>query len=129
MVQMEPHTSPELFAQLFSKDHRAEEDFMAALSSLSDFYALDAPSVYGLEEEEMKALQMSNVDLALKYSALKLMGNNTQLGNRCLEVLNNVVDCLLRGGERFSDAEARLFFPALVTKVGVQSQYHRSEAD
>jgi cytoskeleton-associated protein 5 len=116
-IQMEPHTSPELFSQLFSKDHRAEEDFMAALVIISDFYALDAPGVYGISEEEVKALQLGNTDLALKYSALKLMGNNTQLANRCLEVLSNVVDCLLRCDERFSDAEARLFVPALIMKV------------
>jgi cytoskeleton-associated protein 5 len=116
-AQMEPHTSPELYSLLFSKDHRAEEDFMAAMSTISDFYALDAPAVYELSEDEIRGLQMGNVDLALKYSALKLMGNNTQLNNRCLEVLSNVVDCLTRCDERFADAEARLFVPALITKV------------
>jgi len=94
---------------------------MAALVIISDFYALDAPAVYGITEEEIKALQLGNIDLALKYSALKLMGNNTQLANRCLEVLSNVVDCLMRYNERFSDAEARLFVPALIMKVSLSA--------
>jgi len=115
--QMEHHASPELFSQLFSKDHRAEEDHMAALTTLSEFYDQRAPATFGIAEEEMRALQMANVDLTLKYAALKLLLNNTQLVNRCLEVITNVSEAAARYEERFSDAEARLFVPALVFKV------------
>ena len=90
---------------------------MAALTTLSEFYDQRAPATFGIAEEEMRALQMANVDLTLKYAALKLLLNNTQLVNRCLEVITNVSEAAARYEERFSDAEARLFVPALVFKV------------
>ena len=64
-------------------------------------------------------MQMANVDLAVKYAALKLLSNNTQLANRCLEVIGNVISTLMRLNERFSDPEAKLFGPALVYKVSL----------
>jgi cytoskeleton-associated protein 5 len=115
--QMEPHVVPELFTQLFSKDHRAEEDYMAALSSLSESYSDKAATTYHLPEDEMATLQLANVDLALKYAAIKLLSNNTQMANRCLEVIAHVVETIQRMNERFSDAEAKLFVPALIFKV------------
>ncbi|WVQ95173.1 hypothetical protein IAU59_002267 [Kwoniella sp. CBS 9459] len=116
--QMEPHVSPELLSLLFSKDHRAEEDFMAGLAMLSEFYDDSTSPSFGLPEDDLRALQVANVDLALKYSALKLMSNNTQLANRCLEVIWHVVELMPKNNERFSDAEAKLFVPALVFKLG-----------
>nr|XP_019011711.1 microtubule Associated protein [Kwoniella pini CBS 10737]OCF50492.1 microtubule Associated protein [Kwoniella pini CBS 10737] len=117
--QMEPQLSPELFSSLYSKDHRAEEDYMAGLSTMSEFYdSAISSSTYDLAEEELQSTQLANVDLALKYAALKLLGNNTQLANRCLELLSNIVDLMPRYNERFSDAEAKLFVPALVFKLG-----------
>jgi cytoskeleton-associated protein 5 len=115
--QMEHHASPELFSQLFSKDHRAEEDHMAALSILSEFYDQSASATFGMAEEDIRALQMANVDLTLKYAALKLLLNNTQLVNRCLEVIAHVSEAAARYEERFTDVEARLFVPALIFKV------------
>ncbi|WVF67597.1 hypothetical protein IAT40_002355 [Kwoniella sp. CBS 6097] len=116
--QMEPHVAPELLSLLFSKDHRAEEDFMAGLSMIAEFYDDSTSTSFGLEDDDVKALQLANVDLALKYSALKLLSNNTQLANRCLEVLSHVVELMPKNNERFSDAEAKLFVPALVFKLG-----------
>ncbi|OCF75746.1 microtubule Associated protein [Kwoniella mangroviensis CBS 8886] len=116
--QMEPQISPELFSLLFSKDHRAEEDYMAGLSMMSDCYDVTAASTFNLEEDELQGVQLANVDLALKYAALKLLGNNTQLANRCLESMGNVVELMPKYNERFSDAEAKLFVPALVFKLG-----------
>ena len=116
-AQMESHTSPEALSLLFSKDHRAEEDFMAGLTIISEFFVGDAASLFGMPEEEIQAAQLANVDLALKYSALKLLSNNTQLANRCLEVFSHVVETFSKYNERFSDAEAKLFVPALIVKV------------
>lgn len=116
--QMEQHVTPELFAQLFSKDRRAEEDFMAALSGLADFYSDKAISSYHLPGNEVSAIQLANVDLTLKYAAIKLLSNNTQMAMRCLEVIGNVVDTMQNLNERFSDAEAKLFVPALIFKLG-----------
>jgi cytoskeleton-associated protein 5 len=62
-------------------------------------------------------VQSANVDLAVKYAALKLLSNNTQLANRCLEVVGSVLSAMRRLNERFSDVEAKLFAPALVFKV------------
>ncbi len=109
--------SPEIFALLFSKDHRAEEDYMAGLTTMADFYRDDAESLFKVSSDELQAAQLANVDLALKYSALKLLSNNTQMANRCLEVMTNVVETLQKYNERFSDAEAKLFVPALIIKV------------
>ncbi|WVR09378.1 hypothetical protein IAU60_006445 [Kwoniella sp. DSM 27419] len=115
-TQMEPHVAPELFSLLYSKDHRAEEDYMAALAMMSEFYDDKAASSFSMGDDEIRALQMANVDLALKYAALKLLGNNSQLVNRCLELISTVVELMTRNNERFSDAEAKLFVPALIFK-------------
>ena len=121
-AQMETHTSPEMLTLLFSKDHRAEEDYMAGLSIIAEFYDDVAASVFGTDEETIQAVQLANVDLALKYAALKLLSNNTQLGNRCLEVITHVVDTMPKYNERFSDAEAKLFVPGLIIKVTSSSR-------
>lgn len=125
-TQMENHVSPEMLQLLYSKDHRAEEDYMAGLALMAEFY--DSPEVsksFGLADEELQAVQLANVDLAVKYAALKLLSNNTQLANRCLEVIGNVISTLMRLNERFSDIEAKLFGPALVFKVS-QPVYRRN---
>ena len=119
-AQMEAHTSTDTYALLFSKDHRAEEDYMAALSNISEFYDETDPAPYGLDSAEaVQAVQSANVDLAVKYAALKLLSNNTQLANRCLEVIGSVLSAMRRLNERFSDVEAKLFAPALVFKVSL----------
>ncbi|WVQ71997.1 hypothetical protein IAR50_001541 [Cryptococcus sp. DSM 104548] len=116
--QIEPHAAPELFALLFSKDHRAEEDYMSGLTMIRELYDVQTSGGMDLSDEEITSLQLANVDLALKYSALKLLGNNTQLSNKCLEVVKEVVNTMTRMNERFSDAEAKSFVPALVFKLG-----------
>lgn len=118
-AQMEPHASTEIFAQLFSKDHRAEEDYMAALTTFAEFFDRTAPTTFGMGEDEIQALQVANVDLALKYAALRLLSNNTQVANRCFEVVTKVIENMQAGNERLSDAEARLFVPALIMKVSL----------
>ena len=45
-LQMEQSVSPELFTALFSKDHRAEEDYMAGLAVLADFYVDSAAPLH-----------------------------------------------------------------------------------
>ncbi|TXT09213.1 hypothetical protein VHUM_02687 [Vanrija humicola] len=117
-TQMEPHTSPDIFTLLFSKDHKAEEDFMASLAVIAEFYDAETSPSFGLPEHEIIAIQQANVDLALKYAAARLLSNNTQLGIRSLEVISNVLDGLARSGERLSETEVKLFVPALVIKLG-----------
>lgn len=114
---------------LYSKDHRAEEDYMAGLALMAEFYDIEVSKSFGLPEEELQAIQLANVDLAVKYAGLKLMSNNTQLANRCLEVIGNVISTLMRLNERFSDVEAKLFGPALVFKVSRDSSSRCKEAD
>jgi cytoskeleton-associated protein 5 len=113
---------------LFSKDHRAEEDHMAALSILSEFYDSRASSTFGIAEEEARAIQMANVDLTLKYAGLKLLLNNTQMVNRCLELITHVSEAAARYEERFTDVEARLFVPALIFKVCSSSLFKLTKA-
>ena len=126
---MEPNTSPEIFSQLFSKDHRAEEDYMSGLTTLAEFFDRTAPTAFGIAEDEVQALQLANVDLALKYAALRLLSNNTQVTIRCLELVGKIVETMQSANERFSDAEARLFVPALVMKVSSQEAMMVSEAN
>ena len=116
-AQMEPHTSSETFSLLFSKDHRAEEDFIAGLLIIADFYENGAAGSFGIADSELQSIQSANVDLALKYSALRLLSNNTQMANKCLDVISHVIETLPRYNQRLSDAEAKLFMPALVIKV------------
>lgn len=116
-TQMEPHTSPDIFTLLFSKDHKAEEDFMASLAVIAEFYDAETAPSFGLPEHEIVAIQQANLDLALKYAAARLLSNNTQLGIRSLEVISNVLDGLARSGDRLSETEVKLFVPALVIKV------------
>lgn len=115
--QMESQVAPELLSLLFSKDHRAEEDFMAGLAMIRELYDQQTCGSFGLDDHEIESRQLANVDMALKYAALKLLANNTQLANRCLEVITHVVKTMTRLNQRFSDAEAKLFVPALVFKV------------
>ena len=116
-AQMEPHVLPEIFAQLFSKDHRAEEDYIAALTAFAEFFDRTASTSFGLGEDEIQVLQVANVDLAVKYAALRLLSNNTQVANRCFELVAKVIENMQAENDRFSDAEARLFVPALIMKV------------
>lgn len=116
--QMEPHASADIFTLLFSKDHRAEEDFMTGLAVIAEFYDPEIAGEFGLPDSELDAIQLANNDLALKYAAIRLMTNHTQVNNRSLEVISNVLDYLTRSGERLTEGEVRLFVPALVMKLG-----------
>ncbi|KAL7422401.1 hypothetical protein Q5752_003047 [Cryptotrichosporon argae] len=109
-TQMEAaHVAPEFMAQLWSKDHKAEEDFMAAVATFADFYDAAAADTFGIGANDVLALQLANVDLALKYAAVRLLSNNTQLATRSLEAIAKIVEFLPAHNERFSDAEAKLF--------------------
>ncbi|BEJ15612.1 hypothetical protein CspHIS471_0502170 [Cutaneotrichosporon sp. HIS471] len=116
--QMEPVTSSDICHLMFSKDHRAEEDFMTALAVIAEFFDSETSDSFELHEDDLHAIQTANVDLALKYAAIRLLSNNTQLSARCLEVLSNVLDNLTSDGARLSETEVRLFVPALVMKLG-----------
>lgn len=116
--QMEPAASGDIFALMFSKDHRAEEDFMTALAVVAEFFDSETSDSFGLPADDLRAIQAANMDLALKYAALRLLSNNTQLAARALEVFSNVLDNLTREGARLSETEVRLFVPALVMKLG-----------
>lgn len=116
--QMEPATSSDICHLMFSKDHRAEEDFMTALAVVAEFFDSETSESFGLHEDDLHVIQAANVDLALKYAAIRLLSNNTQLSARCLEVFSNVLDMLTRDGARLSETEVRLFVPALVMKLG-----------
>ena len=116
-AQFEPVVLPEICALLFSKDHRAEEDFIAALTILTEFFSESAATTFGMHDDQVTGMQLANVDLCLKYTALKLLLNNSQLANRCLELVSSIIDVLRKANERLSDMEAKLFVPALVFKV------------
>ncbi len=116
--QMEPATSSDICHLMFSKDHRAEEDFMTALAVVAEFFDQETSDSFGLHEDDLRAIQSANVDLALKYASIRLLSNNTKLSARCLEVFTNVLDGLTHDGARLSETEVRLFVPALVMKLG-----------
>ena len=73
-LQMEQSVSAELFTALFSKDHRAEEDFMAGLALLVDFYDDSASATFVLAEDDLVAFQLANVDLDVEVCGVEATG-------------------------------------------------------
>jgi cytoskeleton-associated protein 5 len=119
--QMGPHVSPELLGLLFSKDHHAERDYLAALSLIID--CANDPSVstdrFDIAYEEMKARLTANADLIFKYVTVRLGDTSTTMTVKCLDVLDALIAILLDDAYRLSDYEASSLLPSLIARVGI----------
>ncbi|KAK4696398.1 cytoskeleton-associated protein 5, partial [Phenoliferia sp. Uapishka_3] len=117
--QMTPNTSPELLAQLFSKDHNSERDFTAGLTLLDDC-AKDPnlASSFDLSPEEMRARLVANVDVIFKYVTLRIALTSTTITVKCLDLVEHLIAVLDLEGHKLSDYEASALLLSLISKVG-----------
>jgi cytoskeleton-associated protein 5 len=120
-AQMDPHTSKELVARLFSHDHNAVNDWINGLTTIADFYsgAIDA-------DENIHKLCLANLDLPLKYISIKFHEPQPNLISKCLDVAEAILAFLRSVNYQLIDNEAMCFVPTVVFKVrtrsGVQSK-------
>ena len=117
--QMEPHTSKELVAQLFSHDHNAINDHVAGLSTMCEFFAAaeSGTDKFGAPADDMRAVGLACSDLALKYVSIKIHEPQSNLVARCLDVVEAVVSLFRCLNAQFDDSEALCFVPTLIYKV------------
>ncbi|KAJ9096595.1 hypothetical protein QFC19_007128 [Naganishia cerealis] len=118
--QMEGHVSGDLVANLFSNDRLAEKDHMSGLTTLDEFYtASSVGNVYGIADDILEEIRHANMDLALKYTAIRMQEGSTQMILKCLDIILHIVENVNKSEHRgFSDAEINVFLPALIRKLG-----------
>ncbi|TFY63988.1 hypothetical protein EVJ58_g2914 [Rhodofomes roseus] len=118
--QMEPHASKELLSLLFSRDHNAVNDHVSGLTILHDFYS----SVQAGEEkpgfplETLQSVCLANSDLALKYVSIKTHEPQSNLVQKCLDVVDAVIGFFQSVDYQIGDPEALCFVPTIVHKLG-----------
>lgn len=116
--QMEPHASKELLAALFSRDHNAVNDHVLGLSMIYDFYsAVEAGDERFGAIDEARAVCIANSDLALKYVSMKAHEPQSNLVQKCLDVVEAVLAFFQSIDYQVTDAEALCFIPTMVHKV------------
>ncbi|BGP23073.1 microtubule associated protein [Rhodotorula toruloides] len=118
--QMAPQVSATLHAQLFSTDHSAERDYIAALGTI-DECARDpaaAGEAVDLDEEEMRARLIANFDLVVKYITLRIGLTSTTITVKCLDVIEHSIPVLSAAGYKASDYEVYPLLVSLINKVG-----------
>jgi cytoskeleton-associated protein 5 len=120
--QMGPQVSAELLGLLFSKDHHAERDYLAALTLIVECASDASVSAdrFDLSHDEMKARLTANADLIFKYVTIRLGDTSTTMTVKCLDTLDAVFAVLLDDGYRLSDYEASSLLPSLITKVSLK---------
>ncbi|KAJ7449776.1 microtubule associated protein, partial [Mycena latifolia] len=112
-TQMEPHTSKELVARLFSHDHNAVNDHISGLTTICDLFS----SAQGADTT-VEAVCLTNFDLPLKYASIKLHEPQPNLISKCLEVVETVLAFLRSVNYQLTDNEALCFIPTVVYKLG-----------
>ena len=110
--QMEPCTSKDLVARLFSHDHNAVNDHIDGLGVMADFYS----EAIGANEN-IEKLCIVNLDLPLKYISIKIHEPQPSLISKCLDVTEAVLAFLRHINYRLSDNEAMCFVPTMIYKV------------
>ncbi|TCD69723.1 stu2 protein [Steccherinum ochraceum] len=118
--QMEPNASKELTALLFSHDHNAVNDHIAGLAMMSDFYTAvqNEEDKFKMPIDDAKAVCIANSDLALKYVSMKAHEPQSNLVQKCLEVVEAVVGFLHSMDFQITDPEAMCFIPTIIYKLG-----------
>lgn len=110
--QMEPCTSKDLVARLFSHDHNAVNDHIDGLGVMADFYSEAVGA-----NENIEKLCIVNLDLPLKYISIKAHEPQPNLISKCLDVVEAVLAFLRHINYRLSDNEAMCFVPTMIYKV------------
>ncbi|KAJ6596858.1 microtubule associated protein [Mycena vulgaris] len=112
-TQMEPHTSKDLVARLFSHDHNAVNDHISGLTTICDLFS----SAQGADAT-VEAVCLANFDLPLKYASIKLHEPQPNLISKCLDVVETVLAFLRSVNYQLTDNEALCFIPTVVYKLG-----------
>ncbi|KAH9484304.1 Cytoskeleton-associated protein 5 [Psilocybe cubensis] len=120
-TQMEPHTSQEVVAKLFSHDHNAINDYIAGLTTIADFYT---GAVGG--DESIEKLCIANLDLPLKYISIKAHEPQPNLISKCLDVTEAILAFLRSVNYQLTDNEAMCFVPTIIFKLGDAREQVRS---
>lgn len=117
--QMEPHASKELISLLFSHDHNAVNDHVSGLTIMQEFFgaAQGGDDQFGLPMEDIQSICISNSDLALKYVSIKIHEPQSNLVQKCLDVVEAILGALRTIEYQLSDPEALCFIPTMVHKV------------
>lgn len=119
--QMEGHVGNDLVTDLFSNDRLAEKDHMSGLTILDEFFTVSSDgNVYGIADDILEEIRHANMDLALKYAAIRMQEGSTQMILKCLDIIFHIVENVNQSEHRsFSDAEINVFMPALIRKVSL----------
>ncbi|KAL5529163.1 hypothetical protein ACEPAG_5137 [Sanghuangporus baumii] len=119
-VQMEPHTSRDLFSLLFSRDHNAINDYISGMGIICEFYSalVTGDDRYGVSGQDRYNVGVANTDLALKYVSIRVHEPQPNLIGKCLDVAENVMAFLRDVNYQLSDAEALCFVPTIINKLG-----------
>ncbi|KAI0695900.1 ARM repeat-containing protein [Cytidiella melzeri] len=117
--QMEPYASKELLALLFSHDHNAVNDHVAGLSMIYNFYASveSGDDKFG-SLEHARMVCIANSDFALKYVSMKAHEPQSNLAQKCLDVVESVLAFFQSVDYQLTDGEAMCFIPTMVHKLG-----------
>ncbi|EKM55417.1 uncharacterized protein PHACADRAFT_161397 [Phanerochaete carnosa HHB-10118-sp] len=117
--QMEPHASKELIGALFSRDHNAVNDHVLGLNIMYEFYsAVEASDERFGPIDEVRAVCIANSDLALKYVSMKAHEPQSNLVQKCLDVVESVLAFFQSIDYQSSDNEAVCFIPTMIHKLG-----------
>ncbi|KAI0721683.1 ARM repeat-containing protein [Cerioporus squamosus] len=111
--QMEPHASKEVLALLFSHDHNAVNDHVNGLGMVQDFYNNAQTG-----DDRLQSICIANSDLALKFVSLKVHEPQSNLVQKCLDVVGAVLAFFQSVDYQLSDQEAMIFIPTIVHKLG-----------
>lgn len=122
--QMEAHASPELYSLLFSRDHNASVDFVNGVGLVSACFQDMAREAdrFGMDEEALRQSLICNLDLILKYAAIRMYDSNTQSISRSIELVEYMIDDFSSGPtasvrHSFDEYELHLLLPTLISKV------------
>ena len=110
--QLEPHASKELLSLLFSHDHNAVNDHVNGLGMMQDFYSSAQTG-----DDNMQSICIANSDLALKYVSIKVHEPQSNLVQKCVDVVDSVLTFFQCVDYQLSDQEALVFIPTVVHKV------------
>lgn len=117
--QMENHASKDLLSLLFSRDHNAVNDHVSGLTILYDFYSSvqAGEAKPGFPLESLQSICLANSDLALKYVSIKAHEPQSNLVQKCLDVVDAVIGFFQSVDYQIGDPEALCFVPTIVYKV------------
>lgn len=119
--QMEPQATRELVSLLFSHDHNAVNDHIAGLSVMYEFYSSvqSGDDKFQLPLEDVRTICIANSDLALKYVSMKAHEPQSNLVQKCLDVVEAVIAFFQSVDYQLSDPEALCFVPTIIYKVWI----------